>query len=57
MQGIIGMKKIGDTGSFKNFYENNRIYIDKTEYLYRMLVDNPLEYLSQGLVALVNLLP
>ena len=43
MQGIIGMKKIGDTGSFKNFYENNRIYIDKTEYLYRMLVDNPLE--------------
>ena len=37
------MKKIGDTGSFKNFYENNRIYIDKTEYLYRMLVDNPLE--------------
>ena len=21
------MKKIGDTGSFKNFYENNRIYI------------------------------
>ena len=43
LQGIIGMKKIGDTGSFKNFYENNRIYIDKTEYLYRMLVDNPLE--------------
>ena len=43
MQGIIGMKKIGDTGSFKNFYENNKIYIDKTEYLYRMLVDNPLE--------------
>ena len=43
MQGIIGMKKIGDTGSFKNFYEHNRIYIDKTEYLYRMLVDNPLE--------------
>ena len=43
MQGIIGMKKIGDTGSFKNFYENNRIYVDKTEYLYRMLVDNPLE--------------
>ena len=43
MQGIISMKKIGDTGSFKNFYENNRIYIDKTEYLYRMLVDNPLE--------------
>ena len=43
MQEIIGMKKIGDTGSFKNFYENNRIYIDKTEYLYRMLVDNPLE--------------
>ena len=43
MKGIIGMKKIGDTGSFKNFYENNRIYIDKTEYLYRMLVDNPLE--------------
>ena len=37
------MKKIGDTGSFKNFYENNRIYVDKTEYLYRMLVDNPLE--------------
>lgn len=37
------MKKIGDTCSFKNFYENNRIYIDKTEYLYRMLVDNPLE--------------
>ena len=37
------MKKIGDTGSFKNFYENNRIYIDKTEYLYKMLVDNPLE--------------
>ena len=37
------MKKIGDTGSFKNFYEHNRIYIDKTEYLYRMLVDNPLE--------------
>ena len=37
------MKKIGGTGSFKNFYENNRIYIDKTEYLYRMLVDNPLE--------------
>ena len=37
------MKKIGDTGSFNNFYENNRIYIDKTEYLYRMLVDNPLE--------------
>ena len=37
------MKKICDTGSFKNFYENNRIYIDKTEYLYRMLVDNPLE--------------
>ena len=37
------MKKIGDTGSFKNFYENNKIYIDKTEYLYRMLVDNPLE--------------
>ena len=43
LQEIIGMKKIGDTGSFKNFYENNRIYIDKTEYLYRMLVDNPLE--------------
>ena len=37
------MKKIGDTGSFKNFYENNRIYIDKTEYLYSLLVDNPLE--------------
>ena len=43
MQGIIIMKKIGDTGSFKNFYENNRIYIDKTEYLYSLLVDNPLE--------------
>ena len=37
------MKKIGDTGSFKNFYLNNRIYIDKTKFIYKMLVDNPLE--------------
>ena len=37
------MKKIGDTGSFKNFYLNNRIYIDKTKFIYKILVDNPLE--------------
>ena len=31
------MKKIGNTGSFNNFYLNNQIYVDKTEYIYNLL--------------------
>ena len=31
------MKKIGNTGSFKNFYLNNQTYVDKTEYIYNLL--------------------
>ena len=27
------MKKIGNTGSFKKFYLNDQIYVDKTEYI------------------------
>lgn len=31
------MKSISNTGSFINFYENDRIYIDKTETIYNLL--------------------
>lgn len=31
------MKEIGQSASFKNFSERNRIYVDKTEQIYSLL--------------------
>ena len=31
------MKKIGNTGSFKKFYLNDQIYVDKTEYIPKLV--------------------
>ena len=50
------MKKIGNTGSFKKFYLNDQIYVDKTEYIYN-LINNEAESLSPVRAVLVNLLP
>jgi len=41
------MKKIGNTGSFKNFYSNNQIYVDKTEYIYNLLNNEARVFISR----------
>ena len=41
------MKKIGDTGSFKNFYLNNQIYVDKTEAIYNLLSNEARIFISR----------
>ena len=41
------MKKIGNTGSFKNFYLNNQIYVDKTEYIYNLLNNEARVFISR----------
>ena len=45
--GIINMKKIGNTGSFKNFVLNNQIYVDKTEYIYNLLNNEARVFISR----------
>ena len=41
------MKKIGNTGSFKYFYLNNQIYVDKTEYIYNLLNNEARVFISR----------
>ena len=41
------MKKIGNTGSFNNFYLNNQIYVDKTEYIYNLLSNESRIFISR----------
>ena len=41
------MKKISNTGSFKNFYLNNQIYVDKTEYIYNLLNNEARVFISR----------
>ena len=41
------MKKIGNTGSFKIFYLNNQIYVDKTEYIYNLLNNEARVFISR----------
>jgi len=41
------MKKIGNTGSFKNFVLNNQIYVDKTEYIYNLLNNEARVFISR----------
>ena len=41
------MKKIGNTGSFNNFYLNNQIYVDKTEYIYNLLNNEARVFISR----------
>ena len=45
--GIIVMKKIGNTGSFNNFYLNNLIYVDKTETIYNLLSNEERIFISR----------
>ena len=47
VSGIINMKKIGNTGSFKIFYLNNQIYVDKTEYIYNLLNNEARVFISR----------
>ena len=47
VSGIINMKKIGNTGSFKNFVLNNQIYVDKTEYIYNLLNNEARVFISR----------
>ena len=41
------MKKIGNTGSFKNFYLNDQIYVDKTEYIYNLINNEARVFISR----------
>ncbi len=41
------MKTISNSGSFKNFYENDRIYIDKTETIYNLLKTQDKVFISR----------
>ena len=41
------MKKIGNTGSFKNFYLIDQIYVDKTEYIYNLLNNEARVFISR----------
>ena len=41
------MKKIGNTGSFKNFYLNDQIYVDKTEYIYNLINNEARAFISR----------
>ena len=44
---IISMKKIGNSGSFNNFYLNNQIYVDKTETIYNLLSSEERIFISR----------
>ena len=41
------MKKIGNTGSFKKFYLNDQIYVDKTEYIYNLINNEARVFISR----------
>ena len=41
------MKKIGNTGSFKKFYLNDQIYVDKTEYIYNLINNESRVFISR----------
>ena len=41
------MKKIGNSESFKKFYLNNQIYVDKTEYIYNLLETEERVFISR----------
>ena len=41
------MKKIGNTGSFKKFYLNDQIYVDKTEYIYNFINNEARVFISR----------
>ena len=41
------MKKIGNSGSFNNFYLNNQIYVDKTETIYNLLSSEERIFISR----------
>ena len=41
------MKKIGNSGSFNNFYINNQIYVDKTETIYNLLSNEERIFISR----------
>ena len=41
------MKKIGNTGSFKKFYLNDQLYVDKTEYIYNLINNESRVFISR----------
>ena len=41
------MKKLGNSESFKKFYLNNQIYVDKTEYIYNLLETEERVFISR----------
>ena len=41
------MKSISNSGSFTDFYNNNRIYIDKTETIYNLLMTHDKVFISR----------
>ncbi|MDD6205926.1 AAA family ATPase [Succinivibrio sp.] len=41
------MKTISNSGVFTNFYDNNRIYIDKTETIYKLLMTQDKVFISR----------
>ena len=41
------MKTISNSGSFINFYENDKIYIDKTETIYNLLMTHDKVFISR----------
>ena len=41
------MRKLGNSESFKKFYLNNQIYVDKTEYIYNLLETEERVFISR----------